>query len=72
MISRVTVPLDSKLLLQAKRKAVAEGRSLNSVIVEGLRHAVAETEEAMLAARRGELVTVGSPDRLLAELNADD
>jgi len=72
MISRLTVPLDSKLLLQAKRKAIAEGRSLNSVIVEGLQHAVAETEEAMRAARRGELVTVGSPDKLLANLNADD
>jgi len=32
----------------------------------------AETIEAMRAARRGELVTVGSPDRLLASLNADD
>ncbi len=32
----------------------------------------AETVEAMLAARRGELVTVGEPDDLLAELNKDD
>jgi DNA-damage-inducible protein J len=32
----------------------------------------AETIEAMRAARRGELVTVGPPDRLLASLNADD
>lgn len=32
----------------------------------------AETIEAMKAARRGELVTVGSPDDLLADLNADD
>lgn len=31
----------------------------------------AETIEAMKAARRGELVTVGPPDRLLASLNAD-
>jgi DNA-damage-inducible protein J len=31
----------------------------------------AETVEAMKAARRGELVTVGSPSSLLASLNAD-
>jgi DNA-damage-inducible protein J len=32
----------------------------------------AETIEAMRDARRGELVTVGSTDELLASLNADD
>ena len=32
----------------------------------------AETIEAMRAARRGDLVTVGSVDDLLADLNADD
>lgn len=31
----------------------------------------AETIAAMEAARRGELVTVGSPENLLASLNAD-
>ena len=31
-----------------------------------------ETVEAMKAARRGELVTVGSTEDLLADLNADD
>jgi DNA-damage-inducible protein J len=31
-----------------------------------------ETIEAMKAARRGELVTVGQVDKLLAELNAGD
>ena len=31
----------------------------------------AETVEAMKAARRGELVTVGKPEDLLARLNAD-
>lgn len=31
----------------------------------------AETVEAMKAARRGELVTVGKPSELLARLNAD-
>jgi DNA-damage-inducible protein J len=32
----------------------------------------AETIEAMRAARRGELVSVGSPENLLASLNAGD
>ncbi len=32
----------------------------------------AETIEAIRAARRGELTTAGSPDQLLASLNADD
>ena len=31
-----------------------------------------ETIEAMKAARRGDLVSAGAPDRLLASLNADD
>jgi len=31
----------------------------------------AETIEAMKAARRGEVITVGSPDRLVASLNED-
>ena len=31
-----------------------------------------ETIEAMKAARRGDLVKVGSPDKLLPNLNADD
>ena len=32
----------------------------------------AETVEAMRAARRGEMVTIGSVDALFADLNADD
>jgi DNA-damage-inducible protein J len=32
----------------------------------------AETIEAMKAARRGELITAGSPDKLMASLNAED
>ena len=32
----------------------------------------AETIEAMKAARRGDLVVVGSPDKLLGNLNAGD
>ncbi len=32
----------------------------------------AETIEAIKAARRGDVIKVGSPDSLLASLNADD
>ena len=32
----------------------------------------AETEEAMKAARRGDVVTVGTVDDLMADLHADD
>ena len=32
----------------------------------------ADTIEAMKAARRGELVSVGAPDKLLGSLNEDD
>jgi DNA-damage-inducible protein J len=32
----------------------------------------AESIEAMKAARRGELIEAGSPDKLIASLNADD
>jgi DNA-damage-inducible protein J len=32
----------------------------------------AKTVEAMKAARRGDLVTVGGADKLIADLNADD
>jgi DNA-damage-inducible protein J len=32
----------------------------------------AETIEAMKAARRGDVVVVGRPDKLLGSLNADD
>jgi DNA-damage-inducible protein J len=32
----------------------------------------AETVEAMKAARRGEVVNAGKPDKLIARLNADD
>lgn len=37
MRQRITVPLPKELLDQARRKAAAEGRSLNSLIEEGLR-----------------------------------
>lgn len=42
MIERTTVRLPRDLLARAKRKAAAEGRTLRSLIEEGLRLMVAE------------------------------
>ncbi len=42
MSERTTVRLPQELLTRAKRKAAAEGRSLTSLIEEGLRIVVAE------------------------------
>lgn len=41
MIERTTIRLPGDLLARAKRKAVAEGRTLTSLIEEGLRLVVA-------------------------------
>ena len=46
MTDRTTVRLPGELLLQAKRKAAAEGRTLTSLIEEGLRRVMAEKREA--------------------------
>jgi hypothetical protein len=42
MIERTTIRLPRELLARAKRKAAAEGRTLTSLIEEGLRLIVAE------------------------------
>ena len=42
MAERTTVRLPSELLTRAKRKAAAEGRTLTSLIEDGLRRVVAE------------------------------
>ena len=42
MTERTTVRLPGELLTRAKRKAAAEGRTLTSLIEEGLRRVVAE------------------------------
>jgi hypothetical protein len=42
MALRSTVRLPEELLIRAKRKAAAEGRTLTSLIEEGLRRVVAE------------------------------
>jgi len=45
MIERTTVRLPRELLRVAKRKAAAEGRTLTSLIEDGLRLVVAETRK---------------------------
>ncbi len=42
MVQRTTVRLPEQLLKQAKRKAAAEGRTLTSLIEDGLRLVVAD------------------------------
>ncbi len=51
MAERTTVRLPEDLLNRAKRKAAAEGRTLTSLIEEGLRLAVAETGKDSKAKR---------------------
>jgi len=46
MTGRTTVRLPDELILQAKRKAAAEGRTFTALMEEGLRHVVAETPDA--------------------------
>ncbi|HEY2755616.1 MAG TPA: DUF6364 family protein [Pseudolabrys sp.] len=45
MAARITVRLPEELLRRAKRKAADEGRSLASLIEEGLRRVLAEGEQ---------------------------
>jgi predicted transcriptional regulator len=51
MTERTTVRLPEELSRRAKRKAAAEGRTLTSLIEEGLRHVVAEKSETAASAR---------------------
>jgi hypothetical protein len=52
MVQRTTVRLPEDLLTRAKRKAAKEGRTVTSLIEEGLREVVAEKREAELPQRR--------------------
>ena len=52
MTSRTTVRLAKELLIRAKRKAAAEGRTLTSLIEEGLLRVVAEERRASPAKRK--------------------
>jgi hypothetical protein len=51
MIERTTVRLPRDLLARAKRKAAADGRTLTSLIEEGLRLVVSEKQRAPNAKR---------------------
>lgn len=52
MTERTTVRLPGGLLTLAKRKAAAEGRTLTSLIEEGLRSVIADKPGAKAAGRR--------------------
>ncbi len=52
MTERTTVRLPEELLDRARRKALAEGRTLTALIEEGLRSVVAEQSGGARAARR--------------------
>ena len=58
MTERTTVRLPGDLVAKAKRKALAEGRSLTALIEEGLRRLVAEP--ASFAPKRQEPLPVSS------------
>ena len=51
MIERTTVRLPEELLDRARRKAAAEGRTLTSLIEEGLQLVIAENRQAKKAKR---------------------
>lgn len=51
MEERTTVRLPSELLSRAKRKAAAEGRTLTSLIADGLRMALADDRRSPRAKR---------------------
>ena len=51
MTERTTVRLPPDLLSRAKRKAAAEGRTLTSLIEDGLRRVIAENRTAGKTAR---------------------
>lgn len=52
MMERTTVRLPGELLARAKRKAAAEGRTLTSLIEDGLRAVVAEPHKKSLHTAR--------------------
>lgn len=51
MTERTTVRLPPELLRRAKRKAAAEGRTLTSLMEDGLRYVVSEQPQAEKRAR---------------------
>jgi hypothetical protein len=60
MIERTTVRLPKELLARAKRKAAAEGRTLTSLIEDGLRAMLAEGGKPKKAPTRRVVLPVSS------------
>jgi hypothetical protein len=60
MIERTIVRLPKKLLAHAKRKAAAEGRTLTSLIKDGLRAILAGSAKPRKASTRRVLLRVSS------------
>ncbi len=65
MTERTTVRLPDDLIAKAKRKALAEGRSLTALIEEGLRRVVAEP--APIGPRRRKPIPISSATGGLVE-----
>jgi hypothetical protein len=68
-MERTTVRLPSELLARARKKAAAEGRTLTSLIEEGLREAVA-TRPKSKPKRRVELPVSSATGGLLPGVDA--
>jgi hypothetical protein len=60
MIERTTVRLPKELLARAKRKAAAEGRTLTSLIGDGLRAVLAEGAKPKKTSTRRVVLPVSS------------
>ena len=71
MSERTTVRLPDELVAKAKRKALAEGRSLTSLIEEGLRRVVTEPAPAR-PKRRKPLPVSSAVGGLAQDLDWDD
>ena len=81
-----TADLDEATLAQANEALAKEGitltdallRMINYIVVEGRMphfHCIEPNEETLAAiaeAERGDLITIGTVDELMAELNEDD
>lgn len=74
MTERTTVRLPENLVRRAKAKAAAEGRTLTSLIEEGLRHVVSESGQAARARKKERILPPVSTARggLRPGINLDD
>jgi hypothetical protein len=71
MVERTTVRLPEELLTRAKRKAAAEGRTLTSLIEDGLRLVVAGKSKARSAKHNNPPVSKASGG-LMPGIDLDD